>query len=47
MLRRHKLLFVTGFLFLVWYNNFDQAMSFYWSYTLLLKPPILICSCEQ
>ena len=32
--------------FLVWFNNFDQTTCFYWSYTLLLKPPILMCSWE-
>ena len=30
---------MTRVLFLVRFNNFDQTMSFYWSYTLLLKPP--------
>ena len=24
--------------------NFDWTMGFYWSYTLLLKPPVLMCS---
>ena len=28
-------------LFLVRFNNFDQTTGFYWSYTLLLKPPVL------
>ena len=26
------------------FNNFDWTTSFYWSYTLLLKPAILMCS---
>jgi len=32
---------VTGVLFLVWFNNFTVTMGFYWSYTLLLKLPVL------
>ena len=32
-------------LFLVRFNNFDRTMGFYWSYTLLLKPPVLMYSC--
>ena len=32
---------VTGVLFLVQFNNFDQTTGFYWSYTLLLKPAFL------
>ena len=27
------------------FSNFDQTTGFYWSYTLLLKPPVLIHSC--
>ena len=27
--------------FLVRFNNFDRTTGFYWSYTLLLKPPVL------
>ena len=26
---------LTGVLFLVWFNNFAQAMGFYWDYILL------------
>jgi len=36
---RHKAIVakhVTGVLFLVQFDNFDQTMGFYWSYTLLL-----------
>ena len=29
---------------LVWFNNFTLTTSFYWSYTLLLKSPFLMCS---
>jgi len=32
---------VTSVLFLVWFNNFVLITGFYWSYTLLLKSPIL------
>ena len=32
---------VTSVLFLVWFNNFALTTGFYWSYTLLLKSPIL------
>ena len=32
-------------LFLAWFNNFDQTMGFYWSYTLLLESPVLMHSC--
>ena len=32
-----------GVLFLVQFNNFDQTRNFYWSYTLLLKLPVLMC----
>ena len=50
MLDRHKplllstcpsVLFQYGSI-LVRFNNFDWAMGFYWSYTPLLKPPILM-----
>ena len=34
-----------GVLFLVRFNNFDQTTDFYWSYTLLLKPPVLMRFC--
>ena len=34
-----------GVLFLVQFNNFDRTTGFYWNYTLLLKPPILMRSC--
>ena len=34
-----------GVLFLVRFNNFDRTTGFYWNYTLLLKPPILMRSC--
>ena len=33
---------VTSVLFLVW---FTLTMGFYWSYTLLLQLPVLMCSC--
>ena len=33
---------VTVFLFLVRFNNFAMNTSFYWSYRLLLKQPILM-----
>ena len=36
---------VTGVLFLVQFNNFDQTTRFYWSYMLLLKFSILMHSC--
>jgi len=32
-----------GVLFLVQFNNFDQTRNIYWSYTLLLKLPVLMC----
>ena len=32
---------VTSVLFLVLFNNFALITGFYWSYTLLLKSPIL------
>ena len=32
-------------LFSVWFSNFDQTTSFYWSYMFLLKPPVLMRSC--
>ena len=35
---------VTSVLFLVWFNNFALNMGFYWSYTLLLKSPVLMRS---
>ena len=34
------------FYFLVWFNNFAQTTGFYWSYTLLLKLPILLCALD-
>ena len=35
-----------GFLFLVRFNNyFDRSTGFYWSYMLLLKPPVFVCTC--
>ena len=45
---RHKLLLLSMWLivlFLVRFNNFDQTTSFYWTYTFLLNPPILMHSC--
>ena len=30
---------------LVWFNNFASTMGFYWSYTILLKSPVLMGSC--
>ena len=35
---------VTSVLFLVQFNNFALTTSFYWSYTLLLKSPVLMRS---
>ena len=35
---------VTSVLFLVRFNNFALTTGFYWSYTLLLKSPVLNCS---
>ena len=35
---------VTSVLFLVQFNNFVLTMGFFWSYTLLLKSPVLMCS---
>ena len=35
---------VTGCSIFVWFNNFDWTLSFYWSYTLLLKLPVLMHS---
>jgi len=34
----------TSILFLVRFNNSALTMAFYWSYTLLLKSPVLIRS---
>jgi len=34
-----------GILFLEWFNNFALTTGFYWSYTLLLKSPVLMHSC--
>ena len=31
-------------LFLVWFNNLDWTVGFYWSYMLLLLPPVLMRS---
>ena len=37
---------MTGHSILVQVLNFDQTVhGLYWSFTLLLKPPVLICSC--
>ena len=36
---------VTSVLFLVRFNNFALTTGFYWSYTLLLKSPVLMHSC--
>ena len=47
-LRRHQpLLLSTCRVFYLYeqFDNFDRTMGFYWSYTLLLKPPVLMCSC--
>jgi len=39
---------VTSVLFLVWFNNyFALTTGFYWSYTLLLKLPILMSLLTQ
>ena len=49
-IQTYKPLFLStwlGVLFLVWFNNFNWTMGFYWSYTLLFKPLILIASCFQ
>ena len=35
---------VTSVLFLVQFNNFALTAGFYWSYTLLLKLPVLMWS---
>jgi len=35
---------VTSVLFLVRFNYFALTMGFYWSYTLLLKSPVLVRS---
>ena len=35
---------VTNVLFLVWFNTFALTTGFYWSYTLLLKLPVLMRS---
>ena len=35
---------VTSVLFLVQFNNFVLTICFFWSYTLLLKLPVLMCS---
>ena len=32
---------MTSVLFSVQFDNFDRTMGFYWSYMLLLKPPVL------
>ena len=37
---------VTRVLFLVLAGNFALTMGFYWSYTLLLKSPVLMHSCS-
>ena len=37
---------VTRVLFLVLVGNFTLTMGFYWSYTLLLKSPVLMRSCS-
>ena len=53
MLCRHKPLLLgvakhmTGCSILVWFNNFDRTISFYWRYMLLLKPPVLMHSCNR
>ena len=47
MLHGYKLLLLSKWpvvLFLVRFNNFDQTIGFCWSYMLLLKPPVLMCS---
>ena len=36
---------VTSVLFLARFDNFAQNTGFYWSYMLLLKSPVLVCSC--
>ena len=36
---------MTSVLFLVWLNNFALTMAFCWSYTLLLKLPVVMLSC--
>ena len=39
---------VTGCsIFLVQFNNFDWTTGFYWSFTLLLKPPVVMYSWPQ
>ena len=37
---------VTSVLFLVWFNNSALTTGIYWSYTLLLKLPVLMHSCD-
>ena len=41
---RHKPLLLSMWLFIVRFDNFDHTRRFYWSYTLLLKPPVLMHS---
>ena len=46
-MRKYKSLLLSmrqGVLFLVRFNNFDRTVGFYWSYTLLLEPTVLMCS---
>ena len=35
---------MTSVIFLLQFNNFARTTGFYWSYTLLLQPPVLMCS---
>ena len=37
---------VISVLFLVQFNNFALTTGFYWNYTLLLKLPVLMHSCQ-
>ena len=37
--------YMTGYSIFSMVHYFDRTMAFYWSYTLLLKPPVLMCSC--
>jgi len=38
---------MTSVLFLVQFNNFAPTTGFYWSSTLLLKSPALICALDM
>ena len=47
MLHRHKpllLIACRGIVFSVWFNNFDQTMGYYWSYTLLYSSHPFLCT---